>query len=125
LRRFEGSHEFSFGIAVELHPRDKSDMERRPKEVTLQVTARRLNISQSIVRRMIEEKILPARQVVLCAPWQIPVGALESEAIRKEAANIKHRVRVRKLRVSKVSRQYFQTCLSWAIAYQPVVQFTD
>lgn len=66
----------------------------QPREVTLQVAARRLNVSQPIVRRMIEEKILPARQVVLCAPWQIPIEALESEAIRKEAAKIKHRVRV-------------------------------
>jgi DNA invertase Pin-like site-specific DNA recombinase len=66
----------------------------QPGEVTLQVAARRLNVSQSIVRRMIEEKILPARQVVLCAPWQIPVEALESETIRKEATNIKHRVQV-------------------------------
>ena len=66
----------------------------QPREVTLQVAARRLNVSQSIVRRMIEEKILPARQIVLCAPWQIPIEVLESEAIHQEAANIKHRVRV-------------------------------
>ena len=65
----------------------------QPKEVTLQEAARRLNVSQSTVRRMIEEKILPARQVVLCAPWQIPMGALESEAMRQEAANIQNRVR--------------------------------
>jgi hypothetical protein len=43
---------------------------------------------------MIEEKTLPARQVVLCAPWQIPMEALDSEAIRKEVTNIKNRVRV-------------------------------
>jgi hypothetical protein len=43
---------------------------------------------------MIEEKILPARQVVLSAPWQIPMEALDSEAICKEVANIKNRVRV-------------------------------
>jgi len=66
----------------------------QPREVTLQVAARRLNVSQPIVRRMIEEKILPAHQVVPCAPWQIPMEALESEAIRKEAANMKRRVRV-------------------------------
>ena len=65
-----------------------------PREVTLQEAARRLNVSQSTVRRMIEGKILPARQVVLCAPWQIPMGALESEAIRQEATNIQNRVRV-------------------------------
>src|SRR5215467_13477552 len=66
----------------------------QPREVTLQVAAQRLNVSQSIVRRMIAEKILPARQVVVCAPWQIPVEALDSEAIRKNANDIKNRVRV-------------------------------
>ena len=65
-----------------------------PRVVTLQEAARRLNVSQATVRRMIEEKILPARQVVLCAPWQIPMGALESEAIRQEATDIQNRVRV-------------------------------
>jgi len=66
----------------------------QPREVTLQVAAQRLNVSQSFVRRMIEEKILPARQVVVCAPWQIPVEALDSEVIRKKAKDIKNRVRV-------------------------------
>ncbi len=66
----------------------------QPSEVTVQAAARRLNVSESIVRRMIEEKILPASQVVPCAPWQIPIEALDSEAIRKEADNIKNRARV-------------------------------
>ena len=66
----------------------------QPREVTLQVAAQRLSVSQSIVRRMIEEKILPARQVVACAPWQIPAEAVDAEAIRKEANKIKSRVRV-------------------------------
>jgi hypothetical protein len=43
---------------------------------------------------MIEEKKLPARQVVPCAPWQIPVEALDSEAIRKEATHIKNHLRL-------------------------------
>jgi hypothetical protein len=64
------------------------------REVTLQVAAERLNVSQSIVRRMIEEKILPARQVVVCAPWQIPVDALDSEAIRKQATDLRNQARV-------------------------------
>ena len=63
-------------------------------DVTLQVAAERLNVSQSIVRRMIEEEILPAHQVLVCAPWQIPVAALDSEVIRQQAMNIKNRVRV-------------------------------
>jgi len=66
----------------------------QPSEVSIQVAAQRLDVSQSIVRRMIEEKILPARQAVVCAPWQIPVEALDSEEIRRKATNIKNRVRV-------------------------------
>jgi hypothetical protein len=64
------------------------------QQVTLQVAAQRLQVSQAIVRRMIEEKILPARQLVFCAPWQIPMEALDSEAIRKEVTHIKNRVRI-------------------------------
>jgi hypothetical protein len=66
----------------------------QPSEITLQVAAQRLNVSQSIVRRMIEERILPARQVVVCAPWQIPVEALDSEVIREAAMNMKNQMRV-------------------------------
>jgi hypothetical protein len=47
--------------------------------VTLREAAQRLNVDLTIVRRMIPEKKLPASQVVACAPWQIPVEALESE----------------------------------------------
>jgi hypothetical protein len=70
------------------------DQANETKEVTVKVAAQRLNVSQWIVRRMIEEKILPARRVVVCAPWQIPVEALDSEVIRQQATNIKNRVRV-------------------------------
>lgn len=66
----------------------------QPREVTLQVAARRLNVSQSIVRHMIEEKILPALQVVPCAPWQISIEVLDSETIRREASNLKNGVRI-------------------------------
>jgi len=64
------------------------------KEVTVKVAAQRLNVSEWVVRRMIEEKTLPARQVIVCAPWQIPVEALDSEVIRQQAMNIRNRVRV-------------------------------
>jgi excisionase family DNA binding protein len=66
----------------------------KPSEVTIKEAAQRLNVSPPIIRRMIEQKILPAHQVVVCAPWQIPVEALDSEVIRKQATNIKNRVRV-------------------------------
>jgi hypothetical protein len=41
---------------------------------------------------MIEAKILPGYQVVECAPWQIPVAALETEEVRKAAINLKNRL---------------------------------
>ena len=67
------------------HPRNDS--------VTLREAAQRLNVGLTIVRRMIAEKKLPASQVVACAPWQIPVDALESEAVRKEVEKIQSGVR--------------------------------
>jgi len=60
-------------------------------EVTLKEAALRLNLSPPSVRRMIDEKILPANQVVECAPWQIPIEALDSEVVRREAVNIRNR----------------------------------
>ena len=43
---------------------------------------------------MIEANILPGYQLVECAPWQIPVAALDTEEVRKAAINLKNRVRV-------------------------------
>jgi len=65
----------------------------RNDSVTLREAAQRLNVGLTIVRRMIAEKKLTASQVVVCAPWQIPVKALESEAVRKEVEKIKNGVR--------------------------------
>jgi len=87
--------------------REDDDHANEAKEVTVKVAAQRLNVSQWMVRRMIEEKILPARQVVVCAPWQIPVEALGSEEIRKEAMNIRNRVRVPRSQSSEGQQSMF------------------
>jgi hypothetical protein len=63
-------------------------------EVTLKEAAQRLDLSPPSVRHMIAHNILPAQQVVECAPWQIPVAALESEIVRREALKIKNRIRL-------------------------------
>jgi len=60
----------------------------------LVAVAQRLGVSWTSVRRLVERKTIPANQVVSCAPWQIPVEALESEAVRKAVKAIKNRVRV-------------------------------
>jgi len=62
--------------------------------VTMQDAAHRLGVSSTTIRRLIELKKLPASQVVVGAPWQIPVGALDSEVVRKAVRNIKARIRV-------------------------------
>lgn len=61
--------------------------------VTLEQAAAILEIAVNTVRRLIVEKVLPATQVVPCAPWQISVEALRSEAVLKAVTDIKNRVR--------------------------------
>jgi excisionase family DNA binding protein len=70
------------------------DANGRRNEITLKEAAERLNLSPPSVRKMIDEKILPASQVLECAPWQIPVEALESEVVQRVAANLRNRVRI-------------------------------
>jgi hypothetical protein len=62
--------------------------------VTLEEAAYRLDISSTSVRRLIERRVLPATQVVACAPWEVPVESLENEAVLNAVQNIKKRVRV-------------------------------
>jgi hypothetical protein len=62
--------------------------------LTLEETAFRLGISATTVRRMIQQKLLPASQVVSCAPWQIPAEATQSEAVQNAVALIKSKTRV-------------------------------
>jgi len=62
--------------------------------VTLEEAAHRLGVSSTTVRRMINSKLLPASQVIACAPWQIPEAALESEDVKRTVERIKRRVYV-------------------------------
>ena len=62
--------------------------------ITMEEAAHRLGISPTSVRRLIDQQLIPAVQVVACAPWEIPVEALKTEAVQKAVVNIKNRVRV-------------------------------
>jgi hypothetical protein len=62
--------------------------------LTMEETAKRLGVSATSVRRMIRQKLISASQVVACAPWQIPVEALNSAEVQQAVANIKVRTRV-------------------------------
>jgi DNA invertase Pin-like site-specific DNA recombinase len=71
------------------------DRQTAPKNMlTLEETAYRLGISTTSVRRMIRQRVLPATQVVICAPWHIPAEALQSTAVQKTVAMIKSRTSV-------------------------------
>jgi DNA invertase Pin-like site-specific DNA recombinase len=50
--------------------------------ITVDETARRLQICVGSVLRLIREDILPATQLMPSAPWQVPVAALETEAVK-------------------------------------------
>jgi len=47
----------------------------RPDTISVDETARRLKICIGSVHRLIREGILPARQVMHSAPWEVPVDA--------------------------------------------------
>jgi len=49
--------------------------------ITIDEAAKRLKICGHSVLRLIREGVLPAKQLLPCAPWQIPVAALQSEAV--------------------------------------------
>lgn len=55
-----------------------------PREETISVdeTGRRLGICVGSVHRLIREGALPAKQLMPSAPWQVPVAALDTEAVK-------------------------------------------
>jgi hypothetical protein len=57
--------------------------------VTLEETARRLEVSHTAVKGLIRRGILPARQVVQYSPWIIEEKALESAAVKAAIQRVK------------------------------------
>ena len=54
----------------------------REETISVDETARRLQICVGSVLRLIREGILPAKQLMPSALWQVPAAALESESVR-------------------------------------------
>jgi DNA invertase Pin-like site-specific DNA recombinase len=75
--------------------------------LTMEEAAERLGVSARTVRRMIEEKQLPATQAVPCAPWQIRVDELETERISKVVQNIKSRAHIPRARIVESQESMF------------------
>jgi len=61
--------------------------------VTLQQAVDRLGVSELRIRRMIEQKVLPAKQAVPCAPWEISLEALNLPAVQQAIENARKRKR--------------------------------
>ena len=51
--------------------------------ITMQQAAATLGVSEMVVRRLIAQKSLPAKQIVKFAPWMIERHALDLPAVRK------------------------------------------
>jgi hypothetical protein len=56
--------------------------------IIMQQAAVTLGVSEMVVRRLIAQKILPAKQIVKFAPWMIERTHLELPAVRKEIRRV-------------------------------------
>ncbi len=54
----------------------------REETISVDATAQRLSICVGSVHKLIRECALPATQLMPSAPWQVPVAALETEALK-------------------------------------------
>jgi hypothetical protein len=64
------------------HTHEMPKFEQRTDWVTLEQAARALNVSTTSVQTLIRKGILPARQVVECAPWIIERKDLDLPAVQ-------------------------------------------
>jgi hypothetical protein len=74
--------------------------------ITMQQAAEALNVSNMVVRRLIADKVLPAKQIVKFAPWMIERHCLELPAVRK-AIHIVHSGR----HASRIASNHAQVAL--------------
>jgi len=63
----------------------------RPETISLDKTAARIGICVGSVQKLIRQGELPATQLMPSAPWQIPLAALESEAVKTGVLEIAKR----------------------------------
>jgi DNA invertase Pin-like site-specific DNA recombinase len=58
--------------------------------VTQQQAAEELKVSDTVIKRLIRQQVLPATQVVLCAPWVIDRKDLELPAVQAQVQAVHH-----------------------------------
>ena len=63
----------------------------RDDTISVSMTAQRLGICVGSVHLLIRQGVLPAKQAMVMAPWEVPVAALSSEAVRIGVRNVVER----------------------------------
>jgi hypothetical protein len=63
--------------------------QRQDGWVTQEQAADVLNVSNTVIKRLIREQVLPATQVVQCAPWVIDMKNLELPAVRAQVQAVR------------------------------------
>jgi DNA invertase Pin-like site-specific DNA recombinase len=64
------------------HTRGLTNYKRTGDWLSLEEAARTLDVSNTVVKRLIQDRLLPAKQVVPCAPWVIERASLELPAVQ-------------------------------------------
>jgi excisionase family DNA binding protein len=77
--------------------------------LTIEQAADRLGVSTTTVRRMINQRVLTATQVVRYAPWEIPPEALELPQVGLAVEAIKRRDRLPRTKVADDQGTLFST----------------
>jgi len=71
------------------------DPEAPARTLNAAQAAKRLGVDSRTVHELLRQKVIPGKQVIRFAPWQIPVEALESPAVLKRVGAIKQHDRTR------------------------------
>jgi Recombinase zinc beta ribbon domain len=69
----------------------------------------RLQVSTGVILKLVRQGILPGRQVVGCAPWQIPVEAIDSDAVKEALARTHRRKGSRVFRDDRQQHMFSNT----------------
>lgn len=82
-------------------PAHDPDSTVAPRTLTLDQAAQRLGVSATVVRKLIKRKELPATQATRFAPWEVPVEALQSEAVLQAAKSAREGGRIVRQRAAE------------------------
>jgi excisionase family DNA binding protein len=77
--------------------------------LTLEQAAERLNTNRTMIKRLIDEKILPATQVIPGAPWEIPEESVQSPAVITAVKIIAARPRIPRPEIEDGQELLFST----------------